>query len=131
MKDNNNNEISKLTNKLLKVRSKIAKFQEKERNLRDRIESILVRENRSKETVTTASKSITFTRRQNYYIPKASIPALKEGINLETFNSLFTTSYKLKEAAYATLPIDSPCRKAIKEQLTIKPSPLNVSIKEV
>ena len=131
MTTTNTTKIEKLTQQFIKQQAKVYKHQAKLNQLKEQIELLLVKSHKEKETLTTDNKVITFTRRENYSIPKASIPAIKESMPADTFNSLFTTSYRLRESAYNKLPRKSDCRKAIEEQLTIKHAPLSVRVKEV
>lgn len=115
--------------KWLKAKKQLQKATAKEWNLRQQVETQMIKAKEDKHIYLVGDENITFTRRKNYSIPKAAIVDIQTRIPKDVFNSAFTTSYKLKAAVYDNLSGD--CKKAITDHLTIKDSPLSVSIKEI
>jgi len=124
-------QIQQLTNKWRKAKSKLQRVQAKEQDLRLQLNAILTKLGNDKMIIQLeeTQEKVTFTRNKNYSIPKASIPDIKTRIPETTFNEAFTTSYKLKPAVYNSL--SGKCKQAITDHLTIKDSPLSITIKEL
>ncbi len=126
----NNEKIEIITEKLFKTRTKLAKVRAKEENLRYQLDQLLAKTNKQTEKVTLDNnQTMTLTRRENYSIPKASIPDIKNNIPETVFNDLFTTSYKLKTAVYNNL--SGECKETVKKHQVIKPAPLGVTVKDI
>ena len=124
----NTQKLEQLSKKWRKTKSKLQKVQAKEIDLRLQIDLLLAQGKLSTVAVIDDMDKITFTRAENYSIPKAAIPDIKGNIPKETFDDTFTISYKIKPAVYDKLSGD--CKDVIKKHLTIKPAPLRVTVKE-
>ena len=125
-------QLEALSSKWQKAKSKQLKANAKELNLRQQIEAILAKTNQQKATVTTEYTKNVFTRNTNYSIPAAPLVDIKTHItDVTVFNSLFSTSYKIKKAAFESLDKTTATFKAIDTHLIKKPSPLSVKSTEV
>ena len=114
----------------MKAKAKADKFTAKATAIRVEMESVLVKAGESNAAVTFDDVKITMKRAENYSIPAAAFTDIITTLPKDAFKLLFNTSYKLKKARYDELS-DGKMKKAIKKHLTIKPSPLSVSVKEI
>ena len=121
--------LKQLTNEWRKAKDKANKFDAKEFDLRLQIDTLLAQDNKQSESIVVGTSKVSFTRKLNYSIPKAAITDIKANIPKDIFTDAFTTSYSLKPAVYNELK--GKAKKIIEAHLTVKASPLSVSIKEV
>lgn len=117
---------SKLYKKWMKARTALAAATLNESQLR---EEIMLGMEDDKLKVTVGDEIVSFTKGENHSIPKAGALDIKSNIKSDVFESVFTTSYKLKPAVYNAM--SGKAKKAIDKHLVIKPAPLKVTVNPV
>lgn len=110
-----------------KAKAKFEKFKAKEMDLRMQIDQLLAKDKKDSWIIESDLTSTTFKRNLNYSIPKAGVIDVKANVPKETFNELFTVSYKLKPAVYEAL--SGECKQAVDKHLVLKPAPPTVTTK--
>ena len=121
--------LETLTSQLSKAKSKLLKFQAKERDIRNSIDQLLAKNGEQSIKIESLTTSTTFTRATNLAIPKAAYVDIIDRLPKDVFDNTFTTSYRIKAAVYNELTGKN--KEIIDTHLQVKNAPSKVVVKEV
>ncbi len=100
----------------------------KERHLRDKMEQHYLKKDTSRFNFESGNNKVAVLKNTNYYIASSKVLDLREKLTDLTFEKLFYSSYKIREAQY--LNLSGKERKKVDKVMEIRPALCTITIKE-